>query len=184
MKTFSLKQHFLVAMPSLIDMNFSKAVIYIHEHDNYGAMGFVINKPLTTLLGEVLRQLNIEIIAENVENQPVLMGGPVGQDLGFVIHGIDKNDRLTHDNPIAISTAKEMLKDIAQGKGPENYVVSLGYAGWEAGQLEKELSRNDWLVAPLDSEIIFTSPIERRWEMAAQLIGVNINRLTDQVGHA
>lgn len=176
MKATILKNHFLIATPSLQDTNFSKSVIYLYEHSNNGAMGLVINKPLNINLGSVLRHLDIEILDKSVETEPVLMGGPVSQEHGFVLH--DEGDN------IIISASKETLRTIAAGEGPKNYLITLGYSGWQAGQLEYELNRNDWLIAPADPAILFTTSLEERWVKAAQLIGVDIHNLSGQVGHA
>lgn len=176
MKTTSLKNHFLIAMPSLKDTNFNKSVIYLHQHSKKGAMGLVINKPLHVNVGSVLRHLDIEILDKSIETEPVLMGGPVGQEHGFVLHNEGTN--------IIISASKETLRDIAAGKGPKNHLITLGYSGWQPGQLEQELIRNDWLIAPLNHSILFSEPLDNRWEQAAKLIGVDINNLSGQMGHA
>ncbi len=177
------KDHFLIAMPILKDSTFSKSVIYLYEHTEDGAMGLVINKPLQITLGNVLRHLEIQVNCEAIENEPVMMGGPVGQEHGFVIHET-LEDEADEDGQIVISASKEILRSIAKGKGPDHYLVTLGYSGWEAGQLEQEITRNDWLLAPYDPDIIFKTPIDKRWEAAAQLIGVDIKHLSDQIGHA
>ena len=176
--THLLTNHFLVAMPSLVDANFSKAVIYLYEHDEEGALGMIINKPLEINLGNMLQHLDINISEESIQELPVLMGGPVGQEHGFIIYVPDS----TLD--VLVSASKDMLKDIANGKGPKHFAVTLGYAGWGAGQLEKEIARNDWLVIPFDSSILFNTPMEKRWHKTASLIGIDINQLSDQVGHA
>lgn len=186
MQIESLEKHFLVAMPVINDPTFSKSVVYINEQTDEGTMGLVINKSLHIPLGNVLRHLDIEAKDEEIDQQPVYMGGPVQQEQGFVIHDnyLSISDDEPDDQEIAISISKEMLQMIADGSGPRHYLVALGYASWEPGQLEAEISRNDWLVAPFDAKILFTTPLEERWRAAAKLIGVDINRLTDQVGHA
>lgn len=174
-------------MPNLVDMNFSKSVVYIYEHDAQGAMGLVINKPLTITLGSVLRQIDIEIPNTEIDVKPVFMGGPMAQDLGFVVHTVVATEALSATlevDKIAISTSKEMLQNIAAGNGPENYLVALGYAGWEVGQLEQELAQNDWLIAPFNMELLFNTPIDKRWKRAIELLGFDIHHLTDQIGHA
>lgn len=178
------RHHFLIAMPTLKDSNFTRAVIYLYEHDDEGAMGLAINKPLDITLGNVLRHLDIEPTDKHAENAPVLMGGPVGQEHGFVIHDNVAFGGEVQEEGITISASKEILRDIAKGKGPEHYLVALGYSGWEAGQLELEIQRNDWLVAPFDPSILFSTSIDRRWVNAAKLLGIDINRLSDQIGHA
>ena len=185
METDTLKNFFLIAMPALTDPNFEHSVIFVYEHNDDGAMGLVINKPLQITLESVLNHLEIETEDETVQFVPVLMGGPVGQEHGFVIHDEDGADDVPEDaESIVISASQDTLRQIASGHGPDNFIVTLGYAGWDAGQLEVEIARNDWLIAPFSSEIMFDTPIERRWVEAAKLIGVDINQLTNQVGHA
>jgi putative transcriptional regulator len=172
----SLGNHFLVALPSLEDTNFSKAVVYIYEHNEEGAMGLIINKPLAMQLNEVLQHLNIATDLTEVANRSVMMGGPVGQEHGFVLY--------EEDTELFLSSSKETLSAIASNQGPQNYLVSLGYSGWQAGQLELELQRNDWLIVPCENSILFNTPIEDRWRATAKIIGVDIERMSAQVGHA
>ncbi len=189
-----LSHHFLVAMPSLDDLNFKHAVIYVCEHNEEGAMGLIINKPLQINLGNVLHHLNIDVTDKSSESHPVLMGGPVGQEHGFIIHNelsflSEKTKREVDANPddhteLVISSSKEMLSSIAQGKGPAQYLVTLGYTGWEAGQLENEIAKNDWLVIPYDENILFKVPMELRWQMAPSSLGIDINQISGHVGHA
>ena len=184
MQTSSLKHYFLIATPSLKDANFAKAVVYLHEHNKEGAMGLIINKPLHITLGNVLRHLDIQIDWQQAEDKPVLMGGPVGQEHGFVIHNNLQPRQNDDDDPIVISSSKDVLRDIAVGRGPDDFLVTLGYAGWQPGQLEQELGHNDWLVAPFNPKVLFAVPINQRWQAAAKLIGLDITRLSDHVGHA
>ncbi len=172
----SLANHFLVALPSLEDSNFSKAVVYIYEHNEEGAMGLIINKPLTMELNDVLLHLNITTESDTVANQKVMMGGPVGQEHGFVLY--------EEDTELFLSSSKETLIAIAKGEGPQNYLVTLGYSGWQSGQIEEELQRNDWLIVPCESRILFNTSIENRWKATAQIIGVDIERMSQQIGHA
>jgi len=178
-----LSHHFLVAIPTLVDTNFAKSVVYLYEHTDEGALGLIINKPLQINLGNVLNHLDIAITKEDVSDYPVLMGGPVGQEHGFILYDQDlKNPK--DGTEVLVSASKEMLNDIAAGHGPKDFIVTLGYSGWESGQLEKEIARNDWLIVPYDRTILFNTPIEKRWQSTAALIGVDINQLSDQVGHA
>ena len=180
-KTNILANHFLVAMPSLVDFNFAKSVIYIYEHNEEGALGMIINKSLQIDLGNVLQHLNIEISHPEITHFPVLMGGPVGQEHGFIIYEQpDPEDGAE----ILVSASKEMLQDIAKGRGPDNFIITLGYSGWDAGQIEKEIARNDWLIVPYNHDILFNTPLDKRWSTTASLIGVDINHISDQVGHA
>lgn len=179
------RNHLLVAMPTLTNEFFGKAVVYIYEYgEQTGAVGFTINKPLSATVGNVLEHLTIKVDDLQVMDQPVFSGGPVGPDQGFVLH-----DRMTmpeseSDLGMTISTSREILKEISKGQGPEHFIVTLGYAGWEPGQLEQEIAHNDWLVVPFQPSLLFQTPIADRWVMAAKSIGVDITKLSGQVGHA
>lgn len=181
-----LTNHFLIAMPSIKDESFSKSVVYIYEHSREGALGMVINKPLQITLGSVLEHLNIETDPSNesINQHDVLMGGPVGQEHGFILYGDPVSHTPETEDEALISASKEMLKDISIGKGPKDFIVTLGYSGWEAGQLEHEIAGNDWLIADYNKDILFNAPLEQRWAAAAASIGVNVNQLSDQIGHA
>jgi len=172
----SLAHHFLVALPSLEDPNFSKAVVYIYEHNEQGAMGLIVNKPLAMQLNDVLQHLNIPTDSPTVGSQKVMMGGPLGQEHGFVLY--------EEQNEVFLSSSKETLISIAKDEGPSHYLVTLGYSGWQAGQIELELQRNDWLIVPFDTSVLFTVPIEDRWKKTALIIGVDIERMSNQIGHA
>jgi len=170
-------------MPSLEDSNFEKSVVYICEHSEEGAMGLVINKPLQINLGNVLQHLDIQTDNKIAEDHPVLLGGPVGQEHGFIIHG----DSLKNVEPfidIVISSSKQLLRNIAQGEGPDDFIITLGYAGWSPGQLEEEITKNDWLVVPFDPHILFEVPIEKRWQETARLVGIDIHLISEHMGHA
>ena len=180
----NLTGHFLIAMPQIheSDETFSQAVIFLCEHSDDGAMGIIINKPLNITLGSVLEHLDINSEHKHIDNIPVYMGGPVGQEHGFVIHEPYRNDESEDD--LVISASKDTLADIANDKGPKRYFVALGYTGWNAGQHEEEINRNDWLLVAYNKDIIFTTPIESRWRKATELLGIDINQLTSHVGHA
>ena len=180
-KTNIFANHFLVAMPQLDDLTFAQSVIYLSEHNTKGALGIIINKPLQVNIGNVLEHLKIVSNRIDISDQPVLMGGPIGQEHGFIIY---ENHLAKESLEISVSASKFMLEDIAKNKGPNNFLITLGYSGWEAGQLEKEIVHNDWLIAPFDRSILFETPIKNRWQKAASLIGIDINRLSDQIGHA
>ncbi|WPL15384.1 hypothetical protein Thiowin_00280 [Thiorhodovibrio winogradskyi] len=182
----SLTNHFLIAMPGLQDPNFSRTVTYICEHSAQGAMGIVINRPMDLRLGDVLEQLDIEPQRPEISNQIVYLGGPVQTDRGFVIHSgpetFDSTLSVTPD--LRVTTSRDVLEAIASGKGPELCLVALGYAGWTSGQLEEELSANAWLSGPADNETLFRRPASARLQAAAQLIGIDINLLIGEAGHA
>lgn len=185
MQIQNFKHHLLIAMPSLGGDFFTKAVVYIYEHsEKEGAIGFTINKPLSATLGNVLEHLSLDITDDEVFDSPVFSGGPVGPDQGFVLHDRMSVAESDEDEDITISTSRAMLKEIGDGKGPDHFIVTLGYAGWGPGQLEEEVLRNDWLVVPYSADIVFDTPIAKRWEQAAKLLGIDFNHLSGQIGHA
>jgi putative transcriptional regulator len=182
----SLQGHFLIAMPGMGDPNFHEAVAYICKHDAEGALGIVINRPTTMRVAEVFRQLALEVRTSAQESEPVLSGGPVDPDRGFVLHESDAKFDSTVDAeaPVKVTVSQDILAAMARGEGPERAVVALGYAGWSPGQLESEMAANAWLSAPADPSIIFKTPYEKRWSAAARLLGIDINHLTNYAGHA
>jgi putative transcriptional regulator len=183
----NLTNHFLIAMPSLSDPNFSRTVTYLCSHDEDGAMGIVINRPLGVTLGEMLGQMGISATHANVQDIPVLQGGPVLPERGFVLHRPASTwDAVLEvaDTGVAVATSRDILQAIALGDGPTDVVVALGYAGWAAGQLEDELGANAWLSGPADQNIIFEAPHDQRWSLAARTLGVEIEHLSNQAGHA
>lgn len=184
MNEHSLKNHFLIAMPGLADPRFSQSVTYICEHNQGGAMGLVINQPANISYGELFSQLALNEEYQN--DSPLLMGGPVQKERGFVLHSNEKKweATLAVSGDISITGSKDILKDIANHQGPENVLIALGYAGWNAGQLEEEIVQNSWLTVPAEKHIIFDTPIEKRWTCAAQQLGIDLNLLSSQIGHA
>jgi putative transcriptional regulator len=182
----ALTNHFLIAMPGLKDPNFSRTVTYVCEHTDQGAMGIVINRPMDIRLGEVLSQLDIDSDDRSVLDRLVFLGGPVQPERGFVLHtgdhSFDSTLAITPD--ISVTTSRDVLEAIAAGRGPERSLVALGYAGWGGGQLEEEMSNNAWLSGPADRDIIFRLPADGRWQAAAQLLGVDLNLLSGEAGHA
>ena len=185
-ETESLSNHFLIAMPTLEDPNFHHTTTYICEHDADGALGVVINRPLDIQLGEILMHMDIHTDDVDIASLPVYMGGPVQSDRGFVLHEPTGNWEATlkvTDN-IGITSSRDILAAIAAGEGPENAIITLGYAGWGAGQLEQELAANTWLSGPADRNIVFNIPYERRWLEAAALIGVDLHLISSEAGHA
>ena len=186
MRSTNLTNQFLIAMPGLQDPNFFQTVTYICEHNEHGAMGIVINRPLNLALGDVLTQMSLQPCNENIENIPVYQGGPVHTDRGFVIHRPhDKwKSSIIVSDEIGVTTSRDILQSIAEGNGPEQSFIALGFAGWGAGQLEQELMDNAWLNGPADSSIIFKTPSEKRWESSVALLGINIDNISSDVGHA
>lgn len=182
----SLSNHFLIAMPGLDDPNFHHTTTYICEHDENGALGVVINRPLNMQLGEILQHMDIGASSEEISSRQVYMGGPVQNDRGFVLHepSGDWEATLKVTDSIGITSSRDILQAIAEGKGPKNAIVTLGYAGWGAGQLEQELAANTWLSGPASSKIVFETPSEKRWLAAAALLGIDLNLLSSDAGHA
>lgn len=181
-----LKHHFLIAMPQMRDPNFAQTVTYLVEHNAEGAMGLVINRPNGLTLADVIEQLEPELQAiDTCQHLPIFSGGPVQTERGFVLHPNGRQFQATLElGPLSLSTSQDVLLAIAQGHGPSQHLIALGYAGWEAGQLEVELAANAWLTCPADPHILFDVPAEQRLTAAATSLGVNLNLLSTQVGHA
>lgn len=186
MQATNLTNHFLIAMPGLADPNFHHTVTYICAHNDEGAMGIVINRPLELALSDVLSQMDMPSNHATVQDMAIYQGGPVQTDRGFVLHtpGQDWDSSIQISPAICVTTSRDILQALADGEGPDHILVALGYAGWAAGQLEHEIAENAWLSGPADIDIIFSTPCERRWEAAARLLGVDIQMLSNDVGHA
>ena len=180
----SLKHHFLLAMPGLAGEYFGNTITYVCEHNEDGAMGIMVNRPIGLTLGELLEQLGIEAAA--ALEQPVLEGGPVKRDRGFILHTDDRryDASLSLGNGLMLSTARQTLESIGAGDGPRQYLVALGYAGWGAGQLENELTQNAWLSCPAQIEILFDVPFAERVNRAAATLGIDFRLMSNQAGHA
>ncbi|MBA1273671.1 YqgE/AlgH family protein [Stutzerimonas azotifigens] len=181
-----LKHHFLIAMPHMGDPNFAQTLIYLIEHSADGAMGLIVNRPSGLSLADVLEQLRPdEPPAALCQSLPIFSGGPVQTDRGFVLHPNDWQFQATLSlGELAMSTSQDVLFSIADGQGPERHFIALGYAGWEAGQIEAELADNAWLTCPADDSILFDLPYDQRLQAAAARLGVNLSLLTAQAGHA
>ncbi len=181
-----LRDHFLLAMPSLDQGIFAHSITYICEHGESGAMGIVINQPLDLSIAEIFEHLQISS-RRDFSDIPVLAGGPVQIDHGFVLHRGSPQDweaslRVTPE--ITLTTSRDILRAIAEDEGPEDHLIALGYAGWAAGQLEQELAENSWLTMPADSEIIFSTPTDQRLGAAAARLGIDMNLISGEAGHA
>lgn len=182
----SLSNHFLIAMPTLSDPYFNHSVIYLCEHSEKGAVGIVINRPLDLNLTDVFEQMEISSVNLMANEIRVLCGGPVHPERGFVLHkpGGQWRSSLEMNSEICVTTSRDILEAIAKNEGPDHMVISLGYASWTPGQLEKEIKENAWLACPVSSDIVFSLPYEQRWHAALQLIGVNSVHLSSKIGHA
>lgn len=184
-KYANLTNHFLIAMPGMADPSFAKTVTYLCQHSAEGALGIIINRPSELTLGDIMRQMDIEVSVEEVGAMPVYLGGPVQPERGFVLHeGREHWDSTLQVSPeISLTTSKDILEALGQGKGPRKALIALGYAGWGKGQLEREMVENAWLSAPADQRIIYDYISARRWKAAAELMGIDISLLTTQAGH-
>ena len=182
----SLKNQFLIAMPHMGGSGFASTVTYICEHDELGAMGLVINRPTGIALSEIFNQLNINSDDSLHAIDPIYAGGPVQTDRGFILHSSNKkwDSTLFITDEICLTTSKDILASISKDDGPEECLVALGYAGWGAGQLEQEIINNYWLTAPANSEIIFHTPYEKRLDAAAHILGISLEQISPQTGHA
>jgi putative transcriptional regulator len=182
----SLENQLLIAMPSLADPFFSKTVTYICEHNDHGAMGLIINLPVDITLNELLNQIDQHKPYADILEQRVLSGGPVAPNRGFVLHSPQSgwSSSLALSNEVMITTSKDILMSLGTDAAPMRYLVTLGYAGWSAGQLEQELAENSWLTIAADSEILFNTPAEQRWHKATKKLGIDLMHLSNDVGHA
>lgn len=181
----SLCDHFLIAMPSLADTSFAQSVTYICEHNDHGAMGIVINNPLPMMLGEIFKQMNLRDL-HHQGNNTVIAGGPMQVERGFVLHSSETqwHSTIKVSEDVSITASRDVIDAIAEGQGPKSYLVALGYAGWETGQLEAEIAANSWLTVPADKNIIFNTPFEQRWTVAALALGINVSLISNTAGHA
>jgi len=182
----SLTNHLLIAMPSLLDPNFAQTVTLICEHTDKGALGIVLNKPLPMKLSEVLSQMQLEPRTGEIGEQAVLHGGPVHTDRGFVLHRPGGMWDSTHkvSDLIQVTTSRDVLAAMARGEGPSDAFIALGYAGWDSGQLEKEILENAWLSMPANDQLVFALPFEQRWQASWQLLGVDLDKVSLVAGHA
>lgn len=182
----SLANHLLIAMPCMTDPNFQRSVIYVCEHHEQGSVGLIINRPMQFPLSLVFEQLQIEPSRIEQNQLPLLFGGPVQPERGFVIHkqmGGWRSSLFLQDD-VTVTTSNDIIRAIAIDKGPKDVMVALGYTGWAEQQLEKEVMDNVWLVCPYKFEILYEVPFAERWEYAGLTIGVKMSQLSSDVGHA
>jgi putative transcriptional regulator len=186
LQSVNLTHHFLIAMPAMADPNFARSLTYICEHNDQGALGVVVNRPIDMTLGALFEQIEIPLQDRQWAALPVYYGGPVQVDRGFVLHrpAGTWQSTLAVSQDVALTTSKDILEAVAEGRGPHQMLVSLGYAGWAPGQLEEELGQNAWLTVPANLDVIFELPPERRFNAAMELLGIDPARLSDDVGHA
>lgn len=183
----TLKNHFLIAMPTLTDPYFKKSVVYLCEHDSQGAMGFIINFPVKLTVQELLN--NVQTIKHQPEpplTSPVFLGGPLELERGFVLHSpLNDNSQSTElNNQLLMSNSNHVLSTLGTDNEPEKYMVTLGYASWDSGQLEQEMNDNHWLTIKSENDIIFNTPVEKRWSESLYRLGITPEQLTTTSGHA
>lgn len=173
-------------MPGMPDPNFSTTVTLICEHNDEGALGIVINRPTTLKLGGLFEQLSVDDPDPGAALSPVLSGGPVGTERGFVLHGPEQSyeNTLAVSDDIRLTLSRDIIDAMATGAGPARSLIALGYAGWEAGQLEEEMLANSWLSVPATPQIVFDTPFEKRWDSAARTLGIDIACMSPDAGHA
>lgn len=176
----------LIAMPDMADSFFAGTVTYILQHDTEGALGVIINQPLALNIEEVLDGLSIESEDQALLERPVLKGGPVSPEQGFVLHpvGAGSFKGSIQQGETAMTTSRDVLESLAAQQGPNPFLFCLGYSGWSAGQLEQELKQNAWLVAPADDELLYHAPIEDRYRLALSRLGIDPGMLNSSGGHA
>lgn len=172
-------------MPALAGSYFGNTVTYVCEHNDEGAMGIMVNRPSELSLKELLAQLGIDSTG-NLADIPVLEGGPVASDRGFILHTSEQHfeSSLDLEHGLMLTTAREVLEAIAAGEGPERFLVALGYAGWGEHQLEEEMKENSWLNCPADPDVLFETPFEDRVDKAAASLGIDFNLISGRAGHS
>jgi len=184
---------FLIAMPSLREGTFAGTVVYLCEHTEKGALGLVINKPIDITLKHLFEKVELSLDRDDLAEKPVYFGGPVQTERGFVLHeslggdgdeGGHYSSSLRIPGGLEMTTSKDVLEALSSGAGPKKVLVTLGYSGWAAGQLEEEMSRNGWINVVAEPGIIFDTPVEQRYEKALSLLGINANMLSGEAGHA
>lgn len=186
----NLTNHFLIAMPGMTDPFFKRAVVYICEHNDEGAMGIIINSPIEITVGEMLDSIDITPVHPKVMkaslNVPVLNGGPIAEDRGLILHQPKDSYQSTIDvsEQLSVTTSKDILNVLGTEAEPKDYVVALGYSGWGAGQLESELAENSWLTVAADPEVIFSTPADNRWQKSIEMLGIDAAQLSTLCGHA
>lgn len=186
-----LTNQFLIAMPGMVGDTFAGSVIYLCEHTEKGALGLVINKPIDIKLKNLFEKVELSLDREDLADAPVFFGGPVQTERGFVLHeriGDDDtspyNSTLKIPGGLEMTTSKDVLEALASGAGPKKVLITLGYSGWGAGQLEDELGRNSWINVQAEPGIIFDTPVDQRYDKALSLLGIDVRMLSQEAGHA
>ena len=188
--SINLTNQFLIAMPGMGDGTFAGTVVYLCEHTDQGALGLVINKPIDIKLKNLFEKVELSLDREDLADEPVYFGGPVQTERGFVLHerlgeeGGHYNSTLQIQGGLEMTTSKDVLEALSHGAGPKKVLVTLGYSGWGAGQLEEEMSRNGWINVGAEPGIIFDTPAEQRYDKALSLLGIDPRMLSQEAGHA
>ena len=189
--SFNLSNQFLIAMPGMLDDSFAGSVVYLCEHSERGALGLVINKPIDIKLKNLFEKVELTLDRDDLAESPVYYGGPVQTERGFVLHERLDDDGGHYNSSLAIAggglemtTSKDVLEALSHGAGPKKVLVTLGYSGWRAGQLEEEISRNGWINVNAEPGIIFDTPVEQRYDKALSLLGIDPRMLSQEAGHA
>ena len=186
----NLTNQFLIAMPGMGGDAFEGTVIYLCEHTENGALGLVINKPIDIKLKNLFEKVELNLDRGDISDSPVFFGGPVQTERGFVLHdqldeeGGHYSSSLKIPGGLEMTTSKDVLEALSHGAGPKRILVTLGYSGWGAGQLEDEMGRNNWINVNAQTDIIFDTPIEQRYDKALSLLGIDVRMLSSDAGHA
>lgn len=186
----NLTNQFLIAMPGMVDGNFAGTVVYMCEHNDKGALGLVINRPIDINLKHLFEKVDLSLDRSDLAERPVYLGGPVQTERGFVLHeslddeGGHYNSTLKIAGGLEMTTSRDVLEALAHGAGPRKVFITLGYSGWTAGQLEDEISRNGWLNVDADPQVIFDTPVAHRYDKALSLLGIDRSFLMGEAGHA
>jgi len=194
--SFKLTHHFLIAMPGLEDAFFARSVVYLCEHSERGAMGLIINQPSDLSMRQLFDKVDLPLHRTDMANTPVLLGGPVQTERGFVLHDPIQMAEPTQDGSsiyastltvpggLEMTTSRDVLEALSSGAGPRRVLITLGYASWGEGQLESELAENSWLTVPADVGIVFDTPLAQRYDKALGLLGLQSWMLSPEAGHA
>ncbi|MEY2631892.1 MAG: hypothetical protein RIR00_546 [Pseudomonadota bacterium] len=186
MENVNLTNNFLIAMPAMADPYFAHSLVYICEHNEQGALGIIVNRPIDMSLANLFEKIDITLQQTTFNDMPVYFGGPVLMDRGFVLHRPigQWQSTLAVNETVGLTSSRDILQSVGSQGEPNEFIVSLGYAGWDAGQLESELSQNAWLTVPAATEILFDLPPEERLAAAMQKLGISFAQLADVAGHA
>ncbi len=186
MQSVNLTDHFLIAMPAMTDPYFSRTLVYIAEHNDQGALGVIVNRPIDMSLATLFEKIDLPLEAQGFADLPVFFGGPVQTDRGFVLHRPvgEWQSTLAINQHVGLTSSRDVLQAVAREGQPQDVMVTLGYSGWSAGQLEQELAQNAWLTVPAEARILFDLPYEERLASAMEALGIDFTNLSENAGHA